>query len=125
RPSSATADKVTARDQPQGCEGDRPRNSANATRAGRRGDRMKRRDFISLIGGAATWPLAAKAQQPTMPVVGFLQSASQGGTAHMLAAFHSGLREVGYIEGQNVGIVYRYAEGSIRSPARARGRAGS
>jgi putative ABC transport system substrate-binding protein len=72
---------------------------------------IRRRRFITLVGGAAAWPLAARAQPPTMPVVGFLQSASRGGTAHMLAAFHSGLKEVGYIEGQNVGIVYRYAEG--------------
>jgi ABC-type uncharacterized transport system substrate-binding protein len=72
---------------------------------------MKRREVVTILGGIAAWPLAARGQQRTMPVVGFLQSASQGGTAHMLAAFHSGLREVGYIEGQNVGIVYRYADG--------------
>jgi putative ABC transport system substrate-binding protein len=72
---------------------------------------MKRREVVTILGGIAAWPLAARGQQRTMPVVGFLQSASQGGTAHMLAAFHSGLREVGYIEGQNVGIIYRYADG--------------
>src|SRR6516225_8138185 len=81
---------------------------------------LNRRDFISLIGGAAAWPLAARAQQPVMPVVGFLQSGSAGATAHTRAAFHSGLHEAGYIEGQNVEIIYRYANGQYdRLPALA------
>jgi ABC-type uncharacterized transport system substrate-binding protein len=81
---------------------------------------MRRRDFIKVIGcGAVAWPLAAHSQQP-MPVVGFLSAVSQTQTAHLVAAFRRGLKEAGYVEGNNVVIEYRFADGQYdRLPAQA------
>ena len=75
---------------------------------------MRRREFITLLGSAAAaWPLAARAQQPAMPVVGYVRSTTATGFAHQVAGFRQGLKEAGFVEGQNVAVEYRYADNRL------------
>jgi putative ABC transport system substrate-binding protein len=79
---------------------------------------MKRRTFLAGLGSTAAWPVVARGQQAAMPVIGFLNSASPGGYASNVAAFHQGLKEAGYVQGQNVAVEYRWADGQYdRLPA--------
>jgi putative tryptophan/tyrosine transport system substrate-binding protein len=81
---------------------------------------IRRRQFVAALGGAASWPLAARAQQPAMPMIGYPHSGSLAPYAHLVAAFHQGLKEMGYIEGRYVAIEYRWGEGHYdRLPALA------
>src|SRR5262249_60294670 len=95
--------------------------AAVAARHGRRGDRMiRRREFITLIGGAAAWPLSARAQQAPMPVIGVLHGVSAAQWTDRMAGFHRGLGEANLAEGRNAAIEYRWAEGEFdRLPAMA------
>src|SRR5215471_9698354 len=93
------------------CKDARHHHGAPAARPRRRGDRIRRREFITLIAGAAVaWPIAARAQQPAMPAVGFLNTLGQNDRPNLPAAFRRGLGETGYVDGRNVAIEYRFAE---------------
>src|SRR5262249_52662034 len=119
RLAGGDADQVRAGHQCRGRQGTRPRNPAQAARARRRGDRMKRRDFITLLGGAAAaWPCAARAQQAAMPIVGLVGPRSPEESTRLGAAFRKALNETGYIEAQNVMVEYHWLEGKYdRLPA--------
>jgi putative tryptophan/tyrosine transport system substrate-binding protein len=80
---------------------------------------IKRREFITLLGGAAAWPLAAGAQQPALPVIGLLATGSPEASADFLRAFREGLKQSGHVEGENVAIEYRWVEQIERVPALA------
>src|SRR5262249_44752103 len=113
RHAGGTADEVRAGHQPPDRPHARPRNPGGRARDRRRGDRMmRRREFITLLGAAAAWPLAARAQQPAkLPTIGYLGSGTRATQGEWAAAFVQRLRELGWIDARTVAIEYRWAQG--------------
>src|SRR5262249_48414644 len=122
RSAGPAGNQVRACDQLPGCEDDRARGAGDLARARRRGDRVRRRDVIALIGGAAAapsvWPLAARAQ-PAMPLVALISTAPREDYARLLSAFAQGLAESAYSEGRNVTFDYRWVSSEPDLPALA------
>src|SRR5262249_44039332 len=112
RPSSPSADQVRNHPQSKDGQGARPDGARQAARGCRRGDRVRRRDFITLLGGAAAWPVVARAQQTAKrPIVGFLGDSTPLAERGRAAAFARRLHDLGWIEGRTIAIEYRWADG--------------
>src|SRR6516162_6474920 len=109
RPSRSSTDQVRTDSQPQDRQGTWVDRTSFPALYRRRGDRMRRREFITVVGSAAVWPLAARAQS-AMPVVAFLRTGSADIESRNVAAFRKGLNETGYVEGQNVTVEYHWLE---------------
>src|SRR5207245_1633836 len=107
-----------ASDQPQNRQDTRSRRALDSPAARRRGDRVKQREFITLLGGAVAWPHAGQAQQPAkLPTIGYLGTTAASAWAPWTAAFVQRLHELGWIDGRTVVIQYRWAEGRTERSA--------